>query len=156
MCLQSELLGPLTSAVLKRSLPINYVGGAIGSVCPAVVTKRVTKRVTKLVTKKVTKQVAGRLWPDYSTSQNKDWLAIGKNTLLRLLSTGAESKYSEPVEIYARNDFQRAHQWHNKRTKLVQPLSALHQLSDANDIELAETPGFICNLIFSGRSIWKS
>ncbi|MFQ3246519.1 MAG: hypothetical protein ACI9SP_003172 [Arenicella sp.] len=152
MCLQSELLGPLTSAVLKRSLPINYVGGAIGSVCPAVV----TKRVTKLVTKKVTKQVAGRLWPDYSTSQNKDWLAIGKNTLLRLLSTGAESKYSEPVEIYARNDFQPAHQRRKGCSKLVQPISALRRLSGDNDTELAETPGFICNLIFSGRSIWKS
>jgi hypothetical protein len=144
MCLQSELLGPLTSAVLKRSLPINYVGGAIGSVCPAVVTKRVTK------------QVAGRLWPNFSTSQSKDYLAIGKSTLLGLLTTGAESKFSEPVEIYSLNDFQQAHQQRKGCSKMVQPLPALCRLLGGRDTELAETPGFICNLIFSGRSIWKS
>ena len=144
MCLQSELLGPLTSAVLKRSLPINYVGGVVGSVCSAVVTK------------KVTGQVAGRLWPDYSTSQSKDYLAIGKSTSLGLLTTGAESKFSEPVEIYSLNDFQQAHQRRKGCSKMVQPLSALCRLLGVNDIELAETPGFISNLIFSGRAIWKS
>lgn len=132
------------SAVLKRSLPINYVGGAIGSVCSA------------LMTKQVAKQVTGRLLPNYSTSQSKDYLAIGKNTLSGLLSTGAESKYSEPVEIYSLNDFQQAHLRRKGCSKMVQPLSALCGLLGARDTELAETPGFISNLIFSGRSIWKS
>jgi len=117
MCLQSELLGPLTSAALKRSLPINYVGGAVGSVCSALMTKQVAGQVAK--------QVTGRLWPNYSTSQSKDYLAIGKSTLLGLLTTDVESKFSEPMEIYLPNDYQQAHQRRKGCSKMVQPLTAL-------------------------------